>query len=448
MGEGQMVSGHYVAPHWSEGIAQLAGAYLSKRDLKKADEEEGDLKTRYNAGLQEALQQYSKKSQGTPEVLAGEDGTGGMPAVAGDPRAAIIEAMTSQYEPLQKLGAAEFANLGKGGMSAKDILSLTGYDETAKVKAAQSGNIGDLKRGRKSHVVNGQLVYEGDGEAPTVLGGDFRDKFNAPETMTGPNGEILTQTAKGTGEVKALGGGGVTVNTGDTKAANAFGEAASKASVGNLEKSFESAKAAQKSFEVFSNAASHLGNVKGGTGADVIQGAKKVAQMLGAPLDPSITSMEQVKAALGQAVMDNAKTLGTGNGFTDSDRKFLTDLTFGNLNLDEATLKRAVDLGLASSVNTLKSHDKLIQKLGSVPGSNPEMMNSFAVGTPEFSLDADRFHFDPKTERFLVKTSTGQGASPLVGQGQPAKQAQPQLHPDPKKNARMLELQQLLQGGQ
>lgn len=424
--EGQMVSGHYVAPSAFENIASLVNVWAAKSGNKDLDKQESENNSNYQSGLGTAVQDYLDTRNGRQGV---EPNQGPMPdgsamegvnafSEKGDPRKAIVEAMTSQYKPLQTLGAAELGQLGKQNMTSKDILALSGYSPKSKVAAALAGDPSLLRSESKQHVVNNQLVSaptEDDPATPTRVSFDGRDKFSNPEEiMIGPDGKKLVgQRDANTGKVTwAPVGTTVNVDT-NTKGATAFAVKANELAVKKLEESQDAATKAQHSFEVYSNAKSQIAKVAGGTGADTILAAKKVAQMLGVPIDDTVTSQEQVAAALGQGVLDNSKLLGSGNGFTDKDREFLQNIVLGKTSLDHATLKRAVDLGLAASLNTMKSHETLIDGAGKIEGATPEVLNQFRVKIPHYTLSGDDFDFDPSTGRFGVKTAAGGGANPL-----------------------------------
>lgn len=426
--QGQMISGHYVAPSWAQHLEKLGTSVLGNLSRDQLNEEESKLTDTYRSELGDAVNNYLKTREGTPEALV--QGQGPLanpedlqitPAVKADPRRAMVEAMTSKFAPLQEVGKADFTSLGKQSMTQKDWLALAAHYDPASVREAYlKQDLSLLRRPVKEHTVNGQVVQTS--EVGTKSVGDFRDQFAPPEQMTTPAGPITIQKNSGTNEIKTVSGSGplVTVNTGE-KGGEAFAKKVGENNAANLQNSMEEAKKAQLSFETFSNAKSQLSNIKGGTGAETILAAKKVLQMLGVPADPSVTSMEQVKSALGQAVMDNAKTLGTGNGFTDSDRKFLQELTFGNMTLDAKTLQRAVDLGLAGSINKLISHHDLLKKLSKATGADPTALEGFQVAIPEYTLSGDNFTFDPTTRRYRVATSSGTEPSPINPQGTPAK---------------------------
>jgi len=430
MGEGRMVGNNYIAPHWLEGVAELGAAWKSNRDNKKLDAETVEMNRAQKAGLSEAVQGYLKKRDGHEQMVKTQGPTqdgSQLPdhpeQVEGDPRAAVIEAMTSQYAPLRAVGEAEFAQLGKksGGLTQKDLLALAGYDPKSKVAAALANDPSLLRGDKKTQVVNNRIV-DTSGDTPNVLG-NYSDQYDAVGPIgVGPDGKpIIGQLEKGTGKATYAPGAGATVNV-DTgkKTAEAFGTAGADLVMKNLGEGAAAAKKAQQSYEIFRNAATLMGDVKGGSGANLILGAKKIAQQLGVTMDPSITSTEQVGAALGQAVLDNAKALGTGNGFTDKDREFLEKIVMGKITLDGASLQRAVNLGLTANLNTMRNHSNQLRKAKDIRGADPAILDQLSVEMPEFHLDEAVFSYDPKTDRFGVKSNTPNVSTPLPGTPAPA----------------------------
>ncbi len=416
-GEGKMVGNAYIAPHWTEAVAELGSAYLARKRNKDLDKEMAELNANEREGLAGAIDSYLTKKQGIPDQEV--EGVGPMPdgsalpnftqeGVKADPRAAMMEALASRHKPMQEVGRADLANIGRSekGMTAKDIMGLTGYTGKSKQAAAASGDIGLLVPEGKSHVINNRLVKEGEGQGTVI--GEFGDKYGAPSQIgvDAKGNPLIGQIEKGTGKAAYAPGGGTVVNVDtDKKTANAFGVAGAEAAVKNLTESATAAKKAQQSYETFMNARTLMNDVKGGTGADLILGAKKIAQQLGMPIDDSITSTEQVTAALGQAVLDNAKQLGTGSGFSNTDREFLEKIVSSKGTLDAQTLRRAVNIGLSNNLNTMRHHAKKLKEAEGIPGANEAILNQFAVEVPSIELDANEFSYDPKTQRFGVKST-------------------------------------------
>lgn len=427
VGDGKMVNGYYVAPHWTEAVAELGTAYLARKKGKELDAEEADLNSRERAGLGDAVQQYLEKKNGYEKSVETQGPTQDgaslpdhMETQAADPKTAMIEAMTSRYKPLQDVGREDMAAMSKGkapALTMKDMLGLGDYSPESRRAAALAGDPSMLEAAKgKAHVINGKLVRE-TGDGATEIG-NYEDKFGTvgqigTDPTTGK--PILGQLEVGSGKASYVPGGGAVVNV-DTgkKAAEAFGTAGADLVMKNLGEGATAAKKAQQSYEIFKNAHTLMGDVKGGTGADLILSAKKIAQQLGVPIDQSVTSTEQVGAALGQAVLDNSKALGTGNGFTDKDRDFLEKIVMGKLTLDAQSLKRAVNLGITSNLNAMRDHQKKLEKAVAIRGADPAILQQLEVEIPGFNLDEREFNFDPKTGRFGVNGTAPNVSNPAI----------------------------------
>jgi hypothetical protein len=94
--------------------AQMFGAHSARRGLEGSDEEMRGIGQRYNTGLQGEFDKYRRTSQGTPEIAVPPDEAGGgpgQPAVPGNPRLAVEQALMSQYAPMQKFGQAAFQQM-------------------------------------------------------------------------------------------------------------------------------------------------------------------------------------------------------------------------------------------------------------------------------------------------------------------------------------------------
>lgn len=92
--QGQMVSGHYVAPSPLEYLAKAGQQFLGRRSQANLDQQQTDLDTEQRQLMTTALQDY----------LNNRDS---------DPRSAATLAATSEYAPIQQLGMAELKELNK-----------------------------------------------------------------------------------------------------------------------------------------------------------------------------------------------------------------------------------------------------------------------------------------------------------------------------------------------
>ena len=131
--QGQMISGHYVAPNALQQLADLGGSALQTFGGKALDEQAAKANSDYQLGLGEAVKKYMDTRQGTEKpttmTQVTPDGSVGAPVMEstpGNPRQAMLDAITSQYKPMQQLGMGELTQMGKQVLTQKDIFALAG----------------------------------------------------------------------------------------------------------------------------------------------------------------------------------------------------------------------------------------------------------------------------------------------------------------------------------
>jgi hypothetical protein len=109
-----------------------------------------------------------------------------------DPRAAVVQAMTSQFPELRAVGAAGMQGLNKNVLTPKDILAVSGADLPSRIAAATTGDPTKLQpEAKKPLVVNGQIVDPTTYQAK----GDFRTTYEAP--YIGDHGTLLQKDSTG-----------------------------------------------------------------------------------------------------------------------------------------------------------------------------------------------------------------------------------------------------------
>lgn len=133
-------------------LSTVMQSYMANRGLTKADTQQADLTKRYTAGMGDAVSNYINTRQGTPGISTppttpnDDEGnvnpaitTGGTPA---NPRAAIVQGLSSGYPALQTVATQDMKDMAKGTMTPKDILTLGEMDPQTRIKAAQMLNAG------------------------------------------------------------------------------------------------------------------------------------------------------------------------------------------------------------------------------------------------------------------------------------------------------------------
>lgn len=110
------------------------------------------------------------------------------------------------------------------------------------------------------------------------------------------------------------------------------------------------------------------GNVFTGPAADIKLNIARALNVTGANNQEKIANTESLIAASGQSTLDAIKSagLGTGQGFTDKDLKFLQNIAGGTVNLTPQTLKELATLQHRAATRSVESWNK---RVGEMPSS-------------------------------------------------------------------------------
>jgi len=411
MPQGQMVSGHFVAPNPLQYLAQAAGTYLGGKMVDQADDAKRELTGKYNNALAAGLQKYFDTRDGKPGTPMGpptEDGQMGAPtgAQAADPRHAAIEALTSGIGPLQQLGQMDLQQIGKSALTPKDLLGLSGFDPKSRLLAAMGGGLPVLQPERKEHVVNGQIVVgtPDDGYKPVA---DVRDKFGDVGVIgQGEDGKpIYGQKNTSTGEAK-FAPKGVQVNV-DTvqKAGDKFATELAGKRADLLAKSYDNATAASKAIDAIENAENDVNaGIKSGASGQVALGVAKFAKSLGLDADPQIANTEAFRANMARETLNLVKGLGAGTGISNADREFAEKASGGSILLDDQSIVRLMNIAKAAAGNVMLSHGRLLQAQQGATGTLPQDLETFKV--PFTMRGNDQLVYDDNSHKFIVKPPT------------------------------------------
>lgn len=125
----QMAGGYVIPTSPLSGVAKLIQAFAGAKQSGNLDDEYGKLADERSKMVADELAKYNQVSQGTPAVeMQGQTGipsqnaqdavaptpyAPAQPAVEGNPRAAVTQAMLSQLPELQRIGALEMTNLNR-----------------------------------------------------------------------------------------------------------------------------------------------------------------------------------------------------------------------------------------------------------------------------------------------------------------------------------------------
>lgn len=421
--QGQMVSGHYIAPGFGAYLAPLVSAFASRKLEAEADDASRQLAATYNSRLSQGLEKYFDTREGkagqvmtdqqVADLMQNDQAPQLADPVAANPRRAAVEALTSGIGPLQQLGMSDLQQLGKGGLTQKEILSLSGYDPKSRLVAALGGNIGALQPERREHVVNGRIVV-GNPDGGYSTAGDFSDKYSGVGVIgRGEDGKpIYGQSNTRTGEVKfAPTGTQVNVNT-TQKAGDRFATELAGKRADTLVKSYENALAAKKAIEALESAEDDFAaGIKSGATGQVALGISKWAKALGIDADPQIANTEAFRANMARETLNLVKGLGAGTGISNADREFAEKASGGSILLDDGAMYRLMNIAKAAAANVQMEHNRLLDAQVGATGSLPQDLETFRV--PFNMKGGDQLVFDEATRRFVVKAPSKPAAPTL-----------------------------------
>ena len=233
-----------------------------------------------------------------------------------------------------------------------DRILATPVEQRKAFMASQGASASELKPNIQQVNQGGQTqvlrvpAYAG---APTAIG-TYADVAAPPE--------VVQQKAA----VARAGAPIVSVST-EKKYGEAFGGKMAEADIGKLtaaEKAPQLADSANRIIDLVAQ-----GNIFTGPAADIKLNIARALNVAGADNQEKIANTESLIAASGQSTLDAIKSagLGTGQGFTDKDLKFLQGIAGGTINLTSQTLTELAKLQHRAATRTAESWNKRVQEM-------------------------------------------------------------------------------------
>jgi hypothetical protein len=157
------------------------------------------------------------------------------------------------------------------------------------------------------------------------------------------------------------------------------------------------------------------GNLFTGPIADVKLNIARALNVVGASNEEKIANTESLIAATGQSTLDAIKAagLGTGQGFTDKDLKFLQGIAGGTITYTAATL---MELARLQHQTAVRSVDAWSTRLKQIPKSSIEGLglSTEPIKVPPLS-PSTMFAFNPKTGARIQSIDGGANWTPVGG---------------------------------
>jgi hypothetical protein len=323
-------------------------------------------------------------------AVAHQQGAGGAIALltgqgSVDPRNLAVQA----GNPKNAQDIMNYYGFGDGGGRAAVVGAMQGGPEPARVQAAMEVMGSDFATpGQKAvaqAIIEQSMQDPMEGELKRLQiekarqdleprGPEFRTLSDDEERQMGLDPSKAYQMGRN-GEIKAVGGGGVTVNTGaggsdkqvfDAMAASA--ETARSAATG-----LNSIREARNAIE---------GGAILGAGADVRLGLQKVGALLGVADPGVIQNTETFRSAIAPQVAALMKATVGSTQISNSDREFAEKAAGGSISLDAGTIKRLLGIMEKAGTVAINSHMDRLNKVYPDAAANPRERALFEVQMP------------------------------------------------------------------
>jgi hypothetical protein len=218
---------------------------------------------------------------------------------------------------------------------------------------------------------------------PVGLPNGAQPVFPVQQLNTGTGFTGVDKFGNPTGDVTPIDNQGAAL---DTAVGKGFGETiidARKAAT-DAQASLDSTRQARKLLD---------SGVITGFGADFKVGLGKALQQMGYHgADDAISNSEAYVATRAQEVGRLIKLFGAGTGLSDADREFATKAAAGSIELNEASIRRILDINERAAQNVLAAYNEMVTPIQS-RGSLPNM----TVGTPTGPSAGKTLTYNPAT---------------------------------------------------
>jgi len=124
------------------------------------------------------------------------------------------------------------------------------------------------------------------------------------------------------------------------------------------------------------------GGIINGAFADKRLYLAKAANLLGVPNADKINNTEAYGAAIGQRVASMVKAFGSGTAISDGDRRFAAAMAGGNIELDEKSMRRILDIGEKAARGKIDYHNTFVDKVVNSNEGLKSARDTFVVKAP------------------------------------------------------------------
>jgi len=99
------------------------------------------------------------------------------------------------------------------------------------------------------------------------------------------------------------------------------------------------------------------GGIFSGSASEIRLKVAKAAELIGVPNADKIANTEAFGAAIGSRVLALVKGLGSGTSISNADRAFAERMAGGNINLDETSIRKILEIGEKAARSKIDTHN-------------------------------------------------------------------------------------------
>lgn len=371
-----------------QALAQVATAYVLQKGSDKTQQDTASNQGDYGNLLSRAIKAHLGTLEGTPgqdatpvpaDGLAMPNEGAAVPAIKGDPMAAVAQAMGSRFPELQGLGKAEIAGIiGKGpeefGNPVTQIDPTTG--KPVSVQFGKRGTVRPLAGVQPTPdvmAVGDRVVDKNNPGGPPLA--DYPANSYGPLQVVGTNSDgspIQGSVDKRTGKIEYP-PAGQNINI-DTKGKqDALSEAGPVLKAARQER-IDAQTAMQQAQQVL--ALSKDPQVIQGFGAGVQTGVAALGAKLGITGGDAVAKTQMLVSSLANATLKAAPNAHL-SPMSDSDRTFLQAAVAGTQSMTPQAIQHIASLALATAHNTdIRAGQQYRSIAQGVPGVAP-LLNIF-----------------------------------------------------------------------
>jgi hypothetical protein len=133
-----------------------------------------------------------------------------------------------------------------------------------------------------------------------------------------------------------------------------------------IKTSMDSARAAKDEISAIHRAREQMdasGGIFSGSASEIRLKVAKAAELIGVPNTDKIANTEAFSAAIGSRVLALVKGLGSGAGISNADRAFAEKMAGGNINLNETSIRKILEIGERAARSKIDTHNTTAGKI-------------------------------------------------------------------------------------